>query len=539
MISRLEHFSRNKLIEKNIDRAMALHEGSLKSICLFLDLLDELFREFNTLPERHKLLKIQRYLRYKSEIHNPRVMQNIVGKAEHDYMLSFEIYLRDIREKLYMSHGATRDVIRNVELFIQHEISLKNLSNDQLKESIESRLSSYSTFYYGLVVYGENLAIVFEHPRITLYVVRRWADYAINTTKRYVHLIVAISDETMIPSDVITQGNVISVALKNEQGRFNEFNLSNPIQYCIRNIQIASMKLNNDSSEEAKIRSEFEICLERLVLLRRKFRETMRSQGHLFLEDLKVTRKYLEVSIDRMFNTQSERFESYRRMLEEIHGILSGMWEVYVSELDLSSNIHNSLLEIKRNDGLYRLMNSDTSLQNRFREENLTAILASMLRASYYKYSKICIQREAYIGSGRADIKITNNGKTIGIIESKLATDNFSQKVYDGLHQLFKRYSENDVINEGSVIDLYLVVFSYDREFGAIAQHIEEAVDKYSMDKSITCHKHESSENYLQFSYTESRETYGFLNKTRHITIYLCNMEVDYKSKLLASVKQK
>ncbi|MFK3722421.1 hypothetical protein ACI2KE_01030 [Pseudomonas monteilii] len=539
MICRLEHFSRNKTIEKTVDRAMALHEGSLKSICVFLDLLDELLNEFNASPERHNLLKMQRYLRYKGEIHNHSAMLDILGKAEQDYMLAFEAYLQDIREKLQMSHGTTWDIIKNTKYYIQHEISLNELSNSQLKEKIEIRLNSYSTFYYGLVSQGENLAIVFEHPRTILYVVRSWADYAINTGKHNVHLIVDISDEASIPSDVITQGNIITVALKNERGRFNEFSLSNSIQHCIRNIQTASAKLNGDDSEEAKIRSELETCLERLFILRRKFRETKRSQGHLFLEDLKLTRKYVEVSIDRTFNNHPERLEPYRKVLEEIHSILSGMWDAYVSELDLSAYIHNSLLEIKRNDGLYRLMNSDTSLQNRFREDNLTAILASMLRAAYYKHSRIVIQREAYIGSGRADIKITNNGKTIGIIESKLVTDNFAQKIYEGLHQLFKRYSENDVMNEGSAIDLHLVIFSYDREFGAIAQHIEKVVNKYSSDKSITCHKHESSENSLHFSYAESRETYGFLNKSRNITIHLCNMEVDYKSKLLASVRQK
>lgn len=539
MFSRLEHFSRNKIIEKTIDRAMALHGVSLKSICVFLDVFDELLNEFNASPEQHNALKIQRYLRYKIVTESHSVMRNIVGKAECEYIMAFDSYMRDIREKLNISHETNLDIIRNLQLSIQRELSLKGLSNDQLKWLLENWLSSYSTFHYQLLACGENLAIVFEYPRIILYILRCWADYTINVNNYDVCLIVAASDEAMIPSDMITQGNIISVALKSERGHFNEFSLFNPIQHCIRKIQVASRKLNSECSEETKILREFEACLERLVSLRRKFRENLRSQGHLFLEDLKFVRKCLEVSIDRTLNTQSGRSESYQRILVEIHGILSRMWEIYVGELDLSVNIYSSLLEIKRNDGLYRLMGSDTSLQNRFREENLTAILASMLRAAYYKYSKICVQREAYIGSGRADIKITNNGKTIGIIESKLAADNFFQKTYDGLHQLFKRYSENDIISEGVAIDLYLVIFSYDKEFGAIAQHIEKAVDKYSMDKSIICHKHASSENHLQFSYTEPRETYGFLNKTRNITIYLCNMEVDYKSKLLASVKRK
>ena len=539
MIPHINHLSRNKNIEKIVDTTMALHDGSLKSIEVFLDVLDELISDFNTTPERHKLLRIQHYLRYKGEIHNPRSTENIVGKAAHEYLITFWTYLQDIKEKLHMSHGSPHEIIRSTKQYIQSQISLKNLTNDQLKDSIESSLNLYSTFYYGFMSQGENFAIIFSHPRVTLYIVRRWADYATNLGKGQIHLIVTTDDESSMPFEVITLGNVSSLAVRNERGHFDEIILSNPIQHCINRIQIASMKLNIDCSKEAKVLGEYNACLEKLFQLRRKFQKYNRMQGHLFLEDLKLTRKYIEISNDRILNIHVDPFQKHENILGEVHTLLSGMWDSYVNELDLSANIHASLLEIKRNDGLYRLKNTDTSPQNKFKEENLTAILASLLRAAYYKYSKISIQREAYIGSGRADIKIINHGKTIGIIESKLANDNFSQKIHEGLHQLFKRYSENDVINEGSATDLYLVVFSFDREFGAVAQHIEDAVNKYSMEKNITCHKHESSENHLIFTYIEPRETYGFLNKSRSITIYLCNMEVDYKSKLLASVKRK
>ncbi|TLP59012.1 MULTISPECIES: hypothetical protein [Pseudomonas] len=539
MISKLSHLSRNKNLEKTIDTRVALHNGSLKSIGVFLDVLDDLIIIFNNAPERHKLLRIQNFLRYKGDIHDQRNIENILSKAEHDYLLAFQLYLQGIREELYMSHGTTLDIIRNTALNIQRQISLKNLTNDQIKNLIEDSLKSYSTFYYTLFSQGENLAVSFYHPTITLYVVRRWADYSIKTGRGSFHLIVTADDKLSIPSEIATQGNVCSLAIRNENGYFNEITLSNPLQNCIDLIQAASAKLKSDHPTAAKTLSEYNACLAKLFKLREEFQRYNRPQGHLFLEELKLTRKHIEISNDRILNFHADPFKNQDNPLRTVHTLLSGMWDSWVNELNLSENIRASLLEIKRNDGLYRLKNSDSSSQNKFKEENLTAVLASLLRAAYFKNSRISIQREAYIGSGRADIKITNNGKTIGLVESKLATENFYQKIYEGLHQLFKRYSENDIINEGSPIDLYLVIFSFDREFDAIAQHIEAAVNKYSLEKNITCQKHESSENHLAFTYIEPRETYGFLNKSRNITIYLCNMEVDYKSKLLASVKRK
>ncbi|UZE31286.1 hypothetical protein [Pseudomonas asplenii] len=539
MILQLNHLSRNKTLEKSIDMRIALHDGSLKSIGIFLDVLDDLISIFNKAPERHKLLRIQSFLRYKGNIHDSRNMERILGKMEYDYLMAFQVYLQGIREELYMSHGTTVEIIRNTAQNIQRQLSLSNLTNDQIKALIEDSLKSYSTFYYAIYSQGNNLAISFYHPRITLYIVRRWADYSIKTGGGFFHLIVTTDNELSIPSEIATQGNVSSLAIKNKSGYFDEVILSNPVQNCINQIQAAAAKLNSLHPSEAKVLGEYNTCLAKLFKLREEFQKYNRTQGHLFLEELKLTRKYVETSSDRILNTYADPVKSHDTPLKKVHTLLSGMWDSWVNELNLSENIRNSLLEIKRNDGLYRLKNSDTSPQNKFKEENLTAILASLLSAAYYNHSKISIQREAYIGSGRADIKITNHGKTIAIIESKLASENFPQKTYDGLHQLFTRYSENDVINEGSPIDLYLVIFSYDREFGAIAQHIEAAVDKYSLEKNIECLKHESSENHLTFTYVEHRDTYGFLNKSRIITIYLCNMEFDYKSKILASVKRK
>ncbi|AUF95802.1 hypothetical protein CXQ80_08100 [Pseudomonas sp. 02C 26] len=539
MITHLDHLSRNKTTEKNIDMRMALYDGSLKSIGVFLDVLDELISTFNTAPERHKLLRIQSFLKYKGDIHNYRHPENILGKVEHEYLINFWTYLQDIRGKLYMSHGSTLDIIKNTAQHIQRQIFLNNLTNDQIKESIELSLKQYSTFSYAFASQGENLAVIFHHPSIILYIVRSWSDYTAKPGRDNFHLIVTTDNEFSIPFEIATQGNVSSLAIRNERGYFDQIILSNPIQYCINRIRTASEKLNSNCSTEAKDISEYSSCLEKLIKLREGLQEYSRAQGHLFLEELKLTRKYIEVANDRIFNNHAAPFKKQENTLRTVHTLLSGMWDSWVNELNLSEHIRASLLEIKRNDGLYRLKNSDSSSQNTFKEENLTAVLASLLRAAYFKNSKISIQREAYIGSGRADIKITNLGKTIGLIESKLATENFSQRIYEGLHQLFKRYSENDVINEGSPIDLYLVIFSFDREFGAIAQHIEAAVDKYSLKKNIRCQKHECSENHLTFTYIEPRETYGFLNKSRNVTIYLCNMEVDYKAKLLASAKRK
>lgn len=169
----------------------------------------------------------------------------------------------------------------------------------------------------------------------------------------------------------------------------------------------------------------------------------------------------------------------------------------------------------------------------------MSGILASNLRCIYRNYNFINITTETWTALGRSDVKISFNQKTVAIIESKLlftinyrykeakVLKNYNGKTKEGLNQLFKRYSEYESLNDSNGIELYLALFTYDADMYNLTHKVLEAVEECAKENQFTYTLLDCGTNSLNFTYTSHR---GFKDKQSHITVYLCNLELNYKN---------
>lgn len=198
----------------------------------------------------------------------------------------------------------------------------------------------------------------------------------------------------------------------------------------------------------------------------------------------------------------------------------------FLHELDLA------IRELKQNKCLYTISNV-TQKDNwiTFGEENLSAMLASCLRCLHSKRQEVSIQCEAGVGNGKSDIKVNIGNSTIAIIENKLIKqlDNVRQETINGIHQLYHRYSENIIIRDGSHLGLFLIIFTHDKKFNSIEQKIREGVRVYSEHNKLSHKLLDKSENSITYSLSDDRTDSEFTKKEHTITIFVCNLEVNYK----------
>ncbi|WP_162626806.1 hypothetical protein [Aeromonas allosaccharophila] len=193
-----------------------------------------------------------------------------------------------------------------------------------------------------------------------------------------------------------------------------------------------------------------------------------------------------------------------------------------------------SLSEIKKNNTLYLLSKgSPKDYSTVYGEENLTSIIASNLRCIFKHNRKITIHCEAMVGNGRSDIKVDMFSKEICLVESKLIGPKSDVKLETqrAIEQLYNRYSENNTIEGNNGIELYLIKFTYDKEFRALIKDIKNAIHTYGTRNNLEYRKLSMSECGLDFMYIEKRSEWDFSDKERKINVLVSNMEVDHKKR--------
>lgn len=197
--------------------------------------------------------------------------------------------------------------------------------------------------------------------------------------------------------------------------------------------------------------------------------------------------------------------------------------------------------EFKTNNSLYILSGSGRVKDERisFGEENLSAIMASNIRCLFNDH-RIRVDCESRVGAGRTDIQVKRNQACLGIIECKLirGTEDVSKKAREGIHQLYDRYSENLSFNFGRETELFLVIFTYDKHFSNIEKSIKKAMDEYKESNSLNMTIIKRSDNSMQFEYVAKSVLGLFSPKRRVITVYVCNLEIEYAKKATKAVRK-
>jgi hypothetical protein len=317
---------------------------------------------------------------------------------------------------------------------------------------------------------------------------------------------------------------------------FEDIFVGNPLGLCDIRISrlLVSPILNVDEITVGRVRkslSRVKVEIKELLLL---YPSEIRKIDKLALEDIKKLRNSMKASSREIEDAINDRSQSYisDEMLR-LSEVISATYNRIKNVLDLNKNIDFALSEIRRNNTLYIVSgNNKKTTDYAFGEENLTSILASNLRCLYRDYRNISIVCEAMVGNGRSDISLGFGNSTFSIIESKLIKEKSDvvKETLNGIHQLYERYGDNTSIEGDAALKLYLVIFSYDKRFEKMSESICLAVKQYAENNNLKHDEISSSENGIMFSYRENRGG-GFKSKTRVISILVCNMEVDYKSK--------
>lgn len=249
-------------------------------------------------------------------------------------------------------------------------------------------------------------------------------------------------------------------------------------------------------------------------------------------------KKYLDQSLDILGDVDThDQFKSHLVLIKlSIIDIIRGA----KNESNLQHYIELSLGEFKINNALYILSGSGRVKDERisFGEENLSSIMASNIRC-LFNDNRIIVDCESRVGAGRTDIQVKRGRACLGIIECKLirGSEDVSKKTRDGIHQLYDRYSENISFNLGRETQLYLVIFTYDKVFSKIEKSIKIAIDQYKERNSLSMKLLKRSDNSIQFEYMSEEVGVLFSSKRKVITVYVCNLEIDYAKRTAEAVK--
>ncbi|AIC20171.1 hypothetical protein EY04_15030 [Pseudomonas chlororaphis] len=137
------------------------------------------------------------------------------------------------------------------------------------------------------------------------------------------------------------------------------------------------------------------------------------------------------------------------------------------------------------------------------------------------------------MGNGRSDITIERENKTISIIESKLLKQrsDIIKEVSSAINQLFDRYSEHLHVDLGRYLQLYAIIFCHDKNLRTMDEKIFFAIREYAANNGLTYEIHETTESQVRFTYVEPRTGEMLSDKIRTLTLIVCNMEVEWKSR--------
>ncbi|WP_350431368.1 hypothetical protein ABIS04_13305 [Shewanella sp. H8] len=522
---------RNIQLEKAIDRKYAFHCITFESLGLFLDLLDELISDCNENKDRYSKGKVHDFLRLRRlQIEGNQYNVDLFNNEEIYYINSFREYISNIRSIILGNSFDISQLIRHItDNIIKSALEYEN-NPEALIEIIRTFLSRFDHLYYSIKNNFGNINLYIHKYQYCISVINNAIDFEL-ADHRWLTSLIVTRDVHDVFSKVKKSNNLDLIIYKNDFNFFSTVNVRTPFDWCIRKVDDILQELEK-STEEKALKEKLWGIKEKIKFFQSVSPFYLTKKEHLDLEDIKLLR--------RKFISLFECVDDYHFLNKDIHKnlrsiayMLSATYNRILNCLELEQKISFSLSEIKKNNTLYIISKNNKKNQSfSFGEENLTSILASNLRCLYKEYPNISVNCEAMVGNGRSDVRLSMGNKTFGLIEAKLInqTSNVENETRNAIDQLYSRYSENENIEGDAEIDLYLILFSYDKNFRKLAKSIKASIYSYSERNSLEYEKISMTENGVRFIYKEQRSNFDFLDKIRTINVMVCNMEIDYKS---------
>ncbi|WP_413488137.1 hypothetical protein [Shewanella baltica] len=527
----LELFPRDLQLEKEIDRKNALHYLQFESLNLFLDVLSELISDHNENMDRYSKGKVYDFLRLRHlRLEGCNYNIDIYNNVEGNYINEFRNYIVNIRQIAGVKSISRNELIVHVLNVIKKCVLECGNNSQYIIEVINEELSKFQHLHYSVNNASENLYLFLHNYKYCISLINNPVDFKL-PARHWLTSLIVTRDASDLFLKIEKSNNLDVISYKSNSNLFRTIHVSTPLDSCINKVERILQTL--------KKTSEHNTLNEKLLDVRNRINGILSASprypkkvDQLHLEDIKLLRRKF-ISIIELVVDDSSLHKSVLIELKFIVSILSSTYNYIVSNLELEHKISFSLSEIKKNNTLYIVSKNNKKNQEfSFGEENLTSILASNLRCLYKEYSNISVNCEAMVGNGRSDVRISMGNKTFGLIEAKLLNpnSNIETETRNAIDQLFSRYSENENIEGDADISLYLIIFSYDKNFRKLAKSIKNSIYVYSQQNRLEYEKISSTENGVLFSYKEKRNEFDFIDKVRTINLIVCNMEIDYKS---------
>lgn len=534
----ISSFDRNTDLESRIDRIIALHYMHSESIKLYLDVMDELVEEYNQNSDRYNIGRLSNYIKY-ATVNTRRYTDlqslrsnNYFNNSEVDYLRSLDEYLTDLRSTFL----GFRFTIVDFHHYIQNVIKKHNqesvLDCELMQAEIIQYVNKFKYLAFRTQIIGGNLYVYLHNYRKYCIVLVGNSETFQTVDERWHVTIIVLNRAPLLLSKIKDSYNITFIDYLSDRGHFNRIDVRSPLDWCVIKLRHIIMNVERFESTQAIVTR-----LSKVVLELKKIDDYSKIYpvgiGDLDINEIKLQKRKLIGIDDDLLECFDHKCNSKRDLCMVIRalGLLCKTIENY---FNLDSSISFAISEIKKSNTLYivsKNLKKDESIS--FGEENLSAILASNLRCLLHKQENISVNCESMVGNGRSDVRVNIGNKTIGIIESKLIKKgkNVEEETRNALDQLYSRYSENECLENHRDVKLYLVIFSYDKNFKTMAKSIKTAIYSYAKRNDLDYEKIEMSENGMTFIYTESRNHLGLLDKERTIKIMICNMEIDYQSR--------
>lgn len=523
-------FKRDIRIEEELDRPLLLHSFGSTIIKNFMDVLDYEVRYFNENQQESCKNIINKII----SKYRPSLNIYQVGVEHREYLGELDEYINRLRRE-WGAVPSRMTLQAAYQLITSQLVSrIENIEHVN-KESFDFNRELIAHSYQVQCEKG-NVRIWSPNRKVYFSLIHAPHDYRHLDSIHTCHIIVfGPRPDSGSIQELRLKSKVSSVTIRAPNGNFQRIESAYLYSMFFQDLNEAIKQIEQDSILESRpvlTAAAYEIC-DNLICFDDDFHGGF--DAHKSLNDAKALR-------NKLFNFQSS-YGSFAlhapaanlfRLLKEIARFISKILDKIKAAMDFEGALRFTLAEIKNNNSLYIISNNTPkSSAIAYGEENLSAIMASNLRCLYASSNGVNIECESWVGNGRSDIKINVGNKTIAIIESKLIRDksDIRQEVINGVDQLFARYSENITIAYGAHVGLYLVLFCHDKDFNAIDKKVRTAMNDYAMHENLLHVSIDRTENSIAYRLEDTRAESDFLSKKRVITIFVCNLEINYKVK--------
>lgn len=532
MLDKINVFERDRAIEYEIDRKIVSNYFSDNTVTMYLNILTECVDSCNNEVNDNSHANLEYIVKHRRRLRDYDFSYRSPFSArEKSYIDEINAYI-DYLTSFFPS--LSRKVIDLLDHLI-HKIESEFKVNNDFNSISEAAINELKNFKYIVFSFKE------EDGYLELY---------IDTLKKRVCVIGDSSAIANIPKDVVIHAMVILcdissffssleftpkikfIRCMDEKGQFYSIETSNRVDEIGYEVKKLLVKESDIISEGGK--NILKKLMEDIRRLQGELDVTYRFLNEKHLHDLAAIKRRLCSSLDYFSFAEMEIF-SNKRVIEKLKDLIK-ITEIIICGIKDKVNIRDSILfslsEIKRNNTLYILSKGNAkNYDSAYGEENLTSIVASNLRCIYKNSKNISVHCESIVGNGRSDIKVEMAGKEICLVEAKLIKVNSDVEVETrkAVDQLFSRYSENNSLIGNNNIELYLILFSHDKDFRELAKKIQSAIQTYATRNKIEYKKVNQSECGFDFVYIERRYGISILDKERRISVMVCNMEVEHK----------